>query len=87
MAVVAVGGDRLIALLRAHHQAGHDGFLTDVEMAEPTDESHAVHLAGLFLEATDQQHAAVGREFLVRRERRDVRRLNVAFRAGSSRLP
>src|ERR1700674_4392328 len=69
MAVVAVGGDHLIAVLGGELHADDDGFLTDVEVAEPADEAHAVHLAGLFLEAADEQHLAIGTDFLLRRER------------------
>ena len=58
MAVVAVAGDHLIAVLLGHLHAGHDGFLADIEVAEAADQAHAVHLAGLLLEAADQEHAA-----------------------------
>ena len=54
VAVVAIGGDHLVALDQRHLHAGDDGFLADVEMAEAADEAHAVELAGLFLEAADQ---------------------------------
>src|SRR5262249_23277798 len=33
--------------------------LADIEVAEPADEAHAVHLPGLLLEAADEQHVAV----------------------------
>jgi hypothetical protein len=56
VAVVAVGGDHLVALLERHLHADDDGFLPDIEVAEPADEAHAVKLAGLLLEAADQQH-------------------------------
>src|SRR5688500_19948306 len=36
--------------------------LADVEMTEAADEAHAVHLAGLLLEAPDQQHVAIEAE-------------------------
>ena len=62
--VVAVPGYDLIALLQGHLHADHDGFLADVEMAEAADRAHAVELAGLFLEAADQQHVAQRAEFL-----------------------
>ena len=58
VAVVAVAGDDLIALLERHLHADDDGFLADIEMAEAADQPHAVELAGLFLEAPDQQHVA-----------------------------
>jgi hypothetical protein len=46
-----------------HLHADDDGFLPDIEVAEPADEAHAVKLAGLLLEAADQQHLAIGFEF------------------------
>ena len=64
VAMVAVGGDDLVALLEGHLHADDDGLLADIEMAEAADEAHAVELAGLFLEAADQQHVLVGVEFL-----------------------
>ena len=60
MAVVAVGGDDLVALLLGHLHADDDGLLADIEVAETADEAHAVELSGLFLEAADQQHVAIG---------------------------
>ncbi len=65
VAVVAIAGDHLVALDQRHLHAGDDGFLADIEMAEAADEAHAVELAGLFLEAADQQHVAVGGELLL----------------------
>ena len=58
VAVVAVGGDDLVAFLGRHLQTDHDGFLPDVQVAEPADEAHTVELAGLLFEAPDQQHLA-----------------------------
>ena len=65
VAVVAVAGDDGIALFQGHLHADHHGLLADVEVAEAANQAHAVHLAGLLLEAADQQHVAVGSEFLV----------------------
>ena len=65
MPVVAVSGYDLIALLQGHLHADHDGFLADIEMAEAADRAHAVELAGLFLEAADQQHVAQRGQFLL----------------------
>ena len=65
MAVVAVAGDDPVALFQRHLHADDDGLLADVEMAEAADQAHAVHLAGLLLEAADQQHVAVGAELLI----------------------
>ena len=86
VAVVAIGGDHLVALDQRHLHAGDDGFLADIEVAEAADEAHAVELAGLFLEAADQQHVAIGRELLLLgefgrlRRRRRGRRLGVRLR-------
>ena len=63
--VVAIAGDHLIAGLRRKLHADDDRFLTDIEMTEPADEAHAVHLPGLLLEAADEQHFPVGVEILV----------------------
>ena len=65
VAVVAVGGDDLVALAEGGLDADDDGFLADVEVAEAADETHAIELAGLFLEAADEQHVAIGFEQLV----------------------
>ena len=64
MAVIAIAGDDLIALLERHLHADDDGFLADIEVAEAADQSHAVHLPRLLLEAADQQHVAIGFEVL-----------------------
>ena len=58
MPVVAVSGYDLVALFQRHLHADDDGFLADIEVAEAADRAHAVELAGLFLEAPDQQHVA-----------------------------
>ena len=63
VAVVAIPGDDLVALLEDDLHADDDRLLADVEVAEAADQPHAVHLAGLLLEAADQQHVAVGVEF------------------------
>src|SRR5581483_2639632 len=62
--VIAVAGDDLVAFLERHLHADDDSFLADVEMAETADEAHAIKLAGLLLEAADQQHVAIGRKLL-----------------------
>ena len=66
VAVVAVGGDHRILVGGTRVQAGDHGLLTDVEVAEAGDQSHAVKLAGLLLEATDQQHFTVELQQLLR---------------------
>ena len=50
--------------LQRHLHADDHRLLADVEVAEAADQAHAVKLAGLLLEAADQQHLAVGGEFL-----------------------
>src|SRR6185437_15839358 len=60
VAVVAVAGDDFVAGFERHLHANHHGFLADIEMAEAADQPHAVHLAGLLLEAADGQHGAIG---------------------------
>ena len=65
MAVIAIAGDDLVAGLDRHLHADHHRLLADIEVAEAADEPHAVKLAGLLLEAADQQHVAVGRELLL----------------------
>src|SRR3546814_20961466 len=59
MGVVAVGGEHSILGTHGGLHADHHGLLADVEVAEAADQAHAVHLAGLLLEAADQQHVAV----------------------------
>ena len=68
MGVVAIAGDRLVARLDGAGHADDDRFLADIEVAETADEAHAVHLAGLFLKTADQQHLAIGGEFVVEGE-------------------
>ena len=59
MAVVAVAGDDAVAGLQRVLDADGHRLLADVEVAEAADQAHAVELAGLLLEAADQQHLAV----------------------------
>ena len=66
MAVVAIAGDDLVAVLDRHLHADDDGLLADIEVAEAADQPHAVHLAGALLEAADEQHLREGVEFLAR---------------------
>ncbi len=65
MAVVAVADDHLVAFLRRHLHADDDGFLAHVAVAEAADEVHAVELAGLLLETTDQQHLAISMQLFI----------------------
>ena len=66
VAVIAIGGDDLVARLDRHLHADDDRLLADIEMAEAADIAHAVELARLLLEAADEQHPPVGLEFLPR---------------------
>ena len=59
MAVIAIGGDLLVALFGGAHQADYHGFLADIEMAEAPDQAHAVELPGAFLEPADEQHVVI----------------------------
>src|SRR3954449_7734294 len=65
VSVVAVSSYDLIALFQGHLHANDDGFLTDIEMAEAADRSHAIELAGFFLETPDQEHVAKRAQFLI----------------------
>jgi hypothetical protein len=74
VAVVAVTGDDLVALPRRHLHADDDRFLADIEVAKAADEAHAVHLAGLFLEAANVEHLAIGGQLLGLPEGKGVER-------------
>src|SRR5262249_25050399 len=65
MAVIAIAGDDLVAVLQRHLHADHHGLLADIEMAETADRAHAVELAGLLLKAANQEHVAERLEFLL----------------------
>ena len=67
VAVVAVAGDHAVARLQRVLDADRDRLLADIEVAEAADQAHAVELAGLLLEAADQQHLAIVAEQLPRR--------------------
>ena len=68
MPVIAVAGDHLVAGFGGHLHAHHNRFLPDIEVAETADQAHAIKLAGLFLEAADQQHLAVSHQIFSARE-------------------
>ena len=72
MAVIAIAGDHLIAVFFGQLHADDDRFLADIEVAEAADQAHAVHLAGLLLEAADQEHLAQRLELLLLAEFRDL---------------
>jgi hypothetical protein len=59
MSVIAVTGDDSIAWLGAGLQSNDHSFLSDIEVTEATDESHAVQLAGALFKAANQKHIAV----------------------------
>jgi hypothetical protein len=46
VAVVAIAGDDLIALLQRHLHTHHDSFLADIEVTKAANRAHAVKLAG-----------------------------------------
>ena len=71
--------------LNRHLHADHHGLLADIEMAEAADQAHAVELAGLLLEAADEQHLAVGGELLVAAEGGDCLLTIGAGHPGSTR--
>ena len=61
-------------------QPNRDGFLPDIQVAEPTDQPKAVELPRFLLEPADEQHLPVKFEHLVLR-RLETHRFG---RAGSS---
>ncbi len=65
VAMVAVGGDDLVAVLQRRLHADDDGFLADIKVAEPTNQAHAVQLTRLLLKPADEQHVAIGAEQLL----------------------
>ncbi len=72
VAVIAIAGNDLIALLERHLHADHHSLLPDIEVAEAADQAHAVHLPRLLFEAADQQHVAKSFEVLVFAELRHL---------------
>jgi len=56
VAVVAIGRNHGILFLQSGLYADHNGFLTDVEVAETADQSHTVELPCFFFETADEQH-------------------------------
>ncbi len=63
--VVAIAGDHLITLFESALHADDNRFLADIEVAEARDQTHAVELAGLLLEAAHQEHVLVPAHQLV----------------------
>jgi hypothetical protein len=49
----------LVAVFERGLHPDNDGLLTYVEVAETTDKTHAVKLAGALFEAADQQHVVI----------------------------
>ncbi len=65
VAVVTVAGNDRILVAERVLDADGNRLLADIEMAEAADQTHAVELAGLLLEAPDQQHLTVERQPLL----------------------
>ena len=63
--VIAVAGDDRVVRRDGRLHAPHHRLLTDVEMAEAAEKTHAVELPHLLLEAPQQQHLAVEAEHLL----------------------
>ena len=60
MPVVAVpGDDTVLARCQRRLQANGDSLLSDVQMAEPADQTQPVKLPCLFLKTPDEQHILV----------------------------
>ncbi len=59
MAMIPVGRDDRILLIESSLHANDDGFLTNIEMAEPANQAHAIHLAGLLLKTAYLEHIAI----------------------------
>jgi len=63
--MVAIAGDDLITrLLRSLH-THHERFLANIEVAETSNQTHAIQLASALFKAADQQHIAIIGERLV----------------------
>src|SRR6266536_1585680 len=56
LAVLAIAGEHIIVWPQRRNCAYADGFLTDIEMAKPTDFSQAIRLCALLFKSPDQQH-------------------------------
>src|SRR5690606_8306951 len=56
------GDHAVLLVVERRLQPDRHGFLADVEVAEAADQPETVELAGLFLEAADQQHPLVERQ-------------------------
>jgi hypothetical protein len=56
--VIAVGRDDIVVGPQHAQRAGADGFLSDVQVAEPADLAERVRLGAALLEAALQQHGA-----------------------------
>ena len=59
MTVVTIAGDHLVAFFQRHLDAGNNRFLTDIKVAKPANETHAIKLTGFLFEAPYQQHLAI----------------------------
>ena len=59
MTVIAIGRHAFVTVFGCGLKAHNNGFLTDIKVAETTDQAHAIKLARLFLKPPDQQHFPV----------------------------
>ena len=65
MAMVAIASDDLITrLLRSLH-THHNSFLANIEVAETSNQTHAIKLASTLFKAANQEHIAIIVECLV----------------------
>src|SRR5580692_3251299 len=83
VAVIAIAGDHLVTVKLGHLHADDDRFLADIKVAEAADQAHAVHLAGLLLEAADRQHLAQRLELLLLAEFRDLAVMHAPIDGGA----
>jgi hypothetical protein len=63
--MVAIASYNLIAGLLGSLHTHHDSFLANVEMAETSNQTHAIKLASALFKAADQEHIAIIGERLV----------------------
>jgi hypothetical protein len=54
--VIAICGDDHVSRFKRHHRADCDRFLSDIEMTESADLTHAVNLGAFLFEASAEDH-------------------------------
>src|SRR5262249_18475701 len=59
VSVIAIGRDDRVTFLERRLHTDDHRLLPDIEVAEPADQPHAVHLPGTLLEAPNQQHVTI----------------------------